>query len=387
MFGVLASCSSGSSGSSGSGGKAGPATTESVASSTSRPARSNNAVVPGATWDRVTPASVGLDQKALQASAKMAEAGKSKCLAVVRDGALAGEWNFDGSTSTTTSNAFSVTKSVTSILVGIAQDDGDLSLDDHASKWIPQWRDTAAKAVTVRDLLSMDSGRAWSLVSDYVDLIKAKDQTAFAIGLAQQHAPGQQWAYNNAAVQTLDAVLKGATGMSVAEFAQKRLFEPLGMAHTRMSLDGSGNTLMYMSLMTTCQDLARFGLLLLHEGKWGTKQIVSSEYVSEATSVSSTKMNVGYGFLFWINHKGPIGDPLVATDLAAVAKPNARVGQLAPGAPSDLFWAIGLGNQIVQVDPGSGTVVVRLGEGGVRPTPPTFGPKEASRVVTQAVRH
>jgi len=231
----------------------------------------------------------------------------------------------------------------------------------------------------------MDSGRQWSIGTDYSELIRAKDQTAFAVGLSQAHAPGEQWAYNNSAVQTLDAVLAAATGMPVAEFAQKRLFEPLGMAHTHMSRDGAGNTVLYQGTQSSCEDLARFGVMLLHDGRWGTHQIVSSEYVAEATSRSSTKLNVGYGFLFWLNHRGPIGNPLVATDLAALSDPETKVGQLAPGAPSDLFWAIGLGNQIVQVDRGSGTVVVRLGAGGVRPEPPTFGPVEASKVVTEAV--
>ena len=59
---------------------------------------------------------------------------------------------------------------------------------------------------------------------------------------------------------------------------------------------------------------------------------------------------------------------------------------MVPGAPPDMFWALGLGNQVIQVDPGSRTVVVRLGTAEPTPRPPTFGPAEASRVVTEAVR-
>jgi CubicO group peptidase (beta-lactamase class C family) len=380
---TLASCSSGSGGAD----RANGATTAATTATTSAgPPTTHGGSVPGASWDRVAPAAVGLDAEALGRSAATAEKGKSKCLVVIRDGSIAGEWNFEGTTPTDTQNIFSVTKSITSVLVGIAQDDGDLSIDDKAAKWIPEWRGTAAGQVTVRDLLSMDSGREWSIGTDYSELVKAKDQTAFAIGLSQAHAPGEQWAYNNSGVQTLEAVLSSATHMSVAEFAQQRLFEPLGMAHTHMSLDGAGNTVLYQGTQSSCEDLARFGLLLLNGGRWGSEQIVSADYVAEATGRSSTKLNVGYGFLFWLNHRGPIGNPLVATDLSALSDPTTQVGQLAPGAPRDLFWAIGLGNQIIQVDPGSGTVVVRLGAGGVRPKPPTFGPVEASKVVTEAVR-
>lgn len=378
----LASCSTGSTGADGTGGS----TTAARVGSTTPSWPSRQHAVPGATWDRVTPSSVGLDPDALQRSAETAEAAKSECLVVVREGAIAGEWNFDDTTPTTTRNVFSVTKSITSVLVGIAHDDGDLSLDDHATKWIPRWRGTAAAAVTVRDLLSMDSGRAWSLETDYSRLIRAKDQSAYAVGLDQQHAPGEVWAYNNAAVQTLEVVLESATGMPVEEFAEQRLFDPLGMAHTHMGVDAADNALTYQGVESTCEDLARFGLLMLDEGRWGTKQIVSADFVREATRKPSTELNVGYGYLFWLNTRGHIGNPLVATDLEALSKPDYRVDQLARGAPTDLFWAIGLGNQIVQVDPGSETVVVRLGAGGASAEPATFGPKEASKVVTEAVR-
>ena len=83
-----------------------------------------------------------------------------------------------------------MTKSVAGTLVGIAQDDGDLRIGERASKWIPQWRGTQSAAVTVRNLLSMDSGREWSPLTDYLGLLAAPDRTAFAIGLGQDAAPG-----------------------------------------------------------------------------------------------------------------------------------------------------------------------------------------------------
>lgn len=376
---LVVGCSGGSErGDAASSSTASGSTTSTTAAPATRP-------VPGASWQRVAPDAVGLDPAALERSASTAEEGGSDCLVVVRDGAIAGEWTFGAATPTTTRNVFSVTKSITSILVGIARDEGALSLDDAAAEWIPEWRDTPAEAVTVRNLLAMDSGREWSVGLDYGELVRQHDQTAFAVGLDQEHPPGEVWAYNNAAVQTLERVLSEATGEEVEAFAQQRLFEPLGMADTRMNLDGSGNALTYMGVESTCEDLARFGLLLLHEGAWGGEQIVSADFVAEATARASTELNVGYGLLFWRNEHGPIGNPLVATDLAALDDPDGGDGQLAPGAPEDLFWAIGLGNQIVQVHPGTDTVVTRLGAGGVRPRPPTFGPTEAAEIVTGAV--
>jgi CubicO group peptidase (beta-lactamase class C family) len=372
---TAAACSSGRDGSNGS-------ASESTRASTTTTATS---AVPGAEWEKIAPAAAGIDAAKLDQIAQVAQAGKSKCLVVVRDGKLAGEWYFRGTNEHTTQDVFSMTKSVSSTLVGIAQDDGDLKITDHASTWIPQWNDTPADAVTVRDLLSNDSGRKWSPAIDYVQLLATPDRTAFAIGLPQAEPPGQVWAYNNSAIQTLQPVVQKATGQDVVAFAQQQLFGPLGMTDTRMTTDRVGNAQMFEGVQSTCRDMARFGVLMLNHGKWGDKQIVSAAWVKDATGHSSQKLNAAYGYLWWLNRKGVIGSPLVATDLSKAQNPTTRKGQVVPGAPDDMFWALGLGNQIVQVDPGSKTVVVRLGTAEARPQPPTFGPVEASKVVTEAV--
>lgn len=342
-------------------------------------------VVPGAAWESVPPERVGLDAAKLEEIAKVAETGKSNCLVVVRDGKIAGEWYFRDTTAVHTQNVFSATKSITSTLVGIAADHGDLRIADPASRWIPEWEGTASDAVTVRNLLSNDSGREWSLATDYGGLLQAKDRTAFAVGLTQTSPPGTVWAYNNAAIQTLQPVLQGATGTDVVEYARRRLFAPLGMADTEMTTDPTGHALMFEGLRSTCRDLARFGLLFLERGRWGDRRIVSERWVEQATGRPSTPLNAAYGYLWWTNGYGVLASPLAATSLDAVANPTTARGRLVADAPADMFWALGLGNQLVQVDPGSRTVVVRLGTAEARPQPPTFGPAEASRVVTDAV--
>jgi CubicO group peptidase (beta-lactamase class C family) len=374
---VLGGCSSSS------GGNANGSTSTTPATATAP----GGQLVPGSAWRHIAPAQAGLDGAVLDDIARTAQVGKSHCLVVERDGAIAGEWQFAGTTATQTQDIFSATKSITSLLVGIAQDEGDLHIDDSASKWIPEWRGTAATQVTVRDLLSNDSGREWSPIIDYVRLIRSSDRTAFAIGLPQQHPPGQVWAYNNSAIQTLQQVLQGATGEDVSTFAEQRLFRPLGMAHTRMTTDRAGNTQTFEGVQSNCEDLARLGLMVQRDGKWGSRQIVSSSWVAESTGKPSTPLNAAYGYLWWLNRKGVLAGPLSATNLAAAANPTTARGQLVPGAPDDLYWALGLGNQLVQVDPGSRTVVVRLGTAEAQPKPPTFGPSEASQVVTRAVRH
>jgi CubicO group peptidase (beta-lactamase class C family) len=317
--------------------------------------------------------------------AAVAKKGKSDCLAVARDGKLAGEWYFAQGRREKAQPVWSATKSFTSVLVGIAQDDGALRLDDKASKWIDEWKGTAAEEVTVRDLLSNVSGREWSFQTDYRRLLRARDRTKFAVGLKQQHEPGTVWVYNNSAIQTLQRVLREATGKDVGRFAEERLFKPLGMSRTAMGADRAGNTQTFMGITSTCRDMARFGQLMLQNGKWQGRQIVSAAYVEAATGRPSTKLNAAYGYLWWLNRPGTIRGPVAATDLGGARAPDAVRGPLVPGAPSRLYWALGLGNQLIQIDPESRTVVVRLGKTEPRPKPPTFGPAEASKVVTDAV--
>jgi CubicO group peptidase (beta-lactamase class C family) len=293
--------------------------------------------------------------------AAAAEAGRSSCLVVTRHGAVVDERYWQGATAETPREAWSVTKSVTSTLVGIARDDGVLDLDDRASDTIAEWRGTPSEDVTIEDLLANDSGRHWDLTTDYVAMaLGASDKTAFSVGLGQDAPPGEVWAYNNAAIQTLDAVLEAATGRAPADFARTRLFEPIGMAHSALSTDPAGNTLTFMGLQTTCLDLARFGSLALRGGAWDGEQVVSAEYVGRATGAPSTPLNAAYGLLWWLNREGPIGSPVLAT----TGRGGQAIvhGQLVPGAPEDAFWALGLWDQVVAVLPSEGVVAVRMGD-------------------------
>jgi CubicO group peptidase (beta-lactamase class C family) len=348
-------------------------------------ARHRPPAVPGAQWQVVPPASVGLSATALDSIAETARQGKSNCLVVVRHGRIAGEWYFNGTSQSTTQDVFSVTKSIASTLVGIAQDDGDLRIRDSASRWVTEWRGTPAQAVTVRDILSNDSGREWSPTIDYNLLLRAPDRTAFAIGLGQPQPPGKVWAYNNSAIQTLQRVLQRATGQDVAAYANQRLFAPLGMTSTAMTRDLAGNAQMFEGVRSNCRDLARFGLLMLRNGRWGDQRVVSAGWVARATGASSTVMNAGYGYLWWLNRYGVLAGPLTPMTREQAIDPATPRQRLVPDAPARTYWAIGLGNQIVQVDPGTDTVVVRLGTAEALPKPPTFGAAEASKVVTTAV--
>ncbi|WP_036508742.1 serine hydrolase domain-containing protein [Nocardioides sp. URHA0020] len=333
-------------------------------------------------WPTASPATMGFRSQRLDRLARDAKRLDSSCYAVVRDGRLVGEWNW-GTQRSVPREVFSVTKSVTSALVGIALDDGSLALDDPVSRYVPSWRGTASHSVTVRDLLANDSGRFWSAESDYGAMTRAPDRTAYAVGLRQQHPPGTVWAYNNAAIQVLDRVLVRATGLPTAELAARRLFTPLGMTHTRMTSDAGGrSTNAYFGLQTTCLDLARFARLYLEQGTVDGTRILSTAYVGASTGRSSTRLNAAYGYLWWLNREGRLRGATDEVDAAGQPVTDVR-GRLVPDAPAGIFSAIGLGGQIAMVDPASRTIVVRLGTAapGVQP----YGLRNAARVVTWAL--
>jgi CubicO group peptidase (beta-lactamase class C family) len=327
---------------------------------------------------------MGFDPAKLDEIAAEAEAAHSNCLLITRKGKIVGEWYWNGTSASTSQEVFSATKSYASTLVGIAQAEGKLDIDDKASKYIPEWVGTPSDDVTVKHLISNNSGRHWDAATDYVTMaVREPDKTAFSIGLSQDAPPGSTWAYNNSAIQTLDEVLQKATGQSPSDYAESKLLAPIGMTNSEMKKDPSGNTLTFMGLSSTCQDMARFGYLFLRDGNWNGTQVVPSEWVEEATGRSSQELNAAYGYLWWLNRRGNIADP--ARPTTGRDGGDEKDSQMRPGAPEDMFFALGLGDQIISIDPGSETVVARLGPVNVPKDAPGFGTGDAVKVVTEAL--
>jgi CubicO group peptidase (beta-lactamase class C family) len=321
-------------------------------------------VFPGDDWELATPEAVGLDPTVLDEVAVGAGAADSNCLVVVRHGLLVGEWYWNETTAESAQEVFSVSKSVTSALVGIAQANGDLDITEPASGFIPEWHGTESETVTIENLLSNDSGREWSAEQDYIQMAgEVSDQSAFAVGLGQMADPNTLWVYNNAAIQTLSEVLQASTGEEPAEYAETVLFGAIGMADTDMTTDAAGNTKTYMGVQSTCRDLARFGLLYLNQGNWDGTEVIPRDFVEASVGRPSQDLNASYGYLWWLNRPGSIMvspvEPIVEG-----SPDNTVDGQMVDGAPDDMFWASGLAGQWIQIDPGTETVAVRLGPFG-----------------------
>jgi CubicO group peptidase (beta-lactamase class C family) len=339
-------------------------------------------IFPGEEWSYTDPEDMGFDPDKLEELAAEAEEADSTCVVVTRDGQIVAEWYWGDTDATTMQEAWSVTKSYTSTLVGIAAAETDLDLDDGAAEYIDEWSGSDSDDITIRNILSNDSGRTWlgSLGFDdsYVALTVASDRTAYALDLGQDTPPGTNWEYNDGAIQALEPILEEATGQPPANYAREKIFEPIGAEHSEMTLDDAGNTALYFGLQTTCQDMARFGYLFLQDGVWDGEQVLPEDWVEEATAPSQD-LNLGYGYLWWLSTSPHPADD-TATDDGDESDPNN--GQDASDTPEGMYWAQGLGGQTIQIHPETNTVVTRIGSqtfGG------SYGSGDTTRFVTEAL--
>jgi CubicO group peptidase (beta-lactamase class C family) len=308
-------------------------------------------IYPVPDWTTGTPAEHGLDVARLDEAAAVAEGNGSYCLLVIRHGRLVYERYFGGTDAGTQHKSWSLAKSYTGTLVGIAVDRGDLQLDQPVQDHIATWPGTGREAITVRHLISMTSGLEWSAFQDYVQMaLFADDHTAFAEELAADQPAGSEWVYHNGGVQLLEPVFRDATGGTIEAYAQEHLWGPLGMTAT-WAHDPAGNATPYANVLASCRDHARLGYLYLHRGRWNGQQILSESWVAQATAPSQD-FNRAYGYLFWLNGQTPAID----------AMNNAWDGVMSPVSPPDLFAAHGFGVQFIDVIPSLDMVVVRFGE-------------------------
>lgn len=354
---VVAAC--GSSGSSEPAASSQTSTSPTTPAPNPEPTAPTAPTFPGATWER---GQAG-DFTALDADL----ASSSSCVAVIKDGKLVHDAYWNGGAADLKRPVYSITKSLTSLLVGTFVGGGTLDLDASASDLVEDWRGTDSAVVTVRDLLSMTSGRRYDEGIDNRMIRTERDKTAFSVDLPQDRAPGEQWVYDNAAVQTLEATLDD-TDDGVA-LAKERILDPLGMTSTTWDKDAAGNALTYSGVSSTCLDLARVGYLMINDGAWNGQQLVPADYVKQATTPSSN-LNAAYGLLWWDNAKGTIVEAQRQAGFPTDKAPYE--GRLAPNVPSDAYWAFGYGNQYIAVVPSEGVVAVRLGARPATPDRITF---------------
>jgi CubicO group peptidase (beta-lactamase class C family) len=221
--------------------------------------------------------------------------------------------------------SWSMAKSVTAMLIGIAIDERRIrSVDDLAAAYVPALADTEYGRTSLRHLLQMSSGVRFNegaprgFVTD--DVIQFVLDTYMQVGPGgigavtpfndREHPGGTNFSYSSVETLVLGLVLAGAIGRPVSEYLQEKIWQPMGAeADATWLVDNSGQEATYCCLNAVLRDYARLGLLLAHDGNWRGRQIIPAAWVLEATTVhmdqphvwpGTATPNEGYGYQTWI---------------------------------------------------------------------------------------
>jgi CubicO group peptidase (beta-lactamase class C family) len=300
-----------------------------------------------ATWETVTPASLGWNEAAIPDLKAFLATSNSRSLIVLKDGKIAIEeylgTHFTGGAFAVTSNWYwaSAGKTLTSALVGIAASQNKINLDAKTSDYLGVgWTSlTAAQEnkITVRNQITMTTG-----LDDGATDPDCTDKPC----LVYKADPGSRWAYHNAPYTLLDGVIASGTGQSLTNFFNTEIGSKIGMNGTYVK---SGYNNVFYS---TPRSMARFGLLLLNNGAWNGASIVPDKFV-EMMRTTSQPINKSYGYLTWLNGKDSYMIPR-----SQIVFP----GALSPNAPADLYAAMGKNGQLINVVPSQNIVVIRVGD-------------------------
>lgn len=246
---------------------------------------------------------------------------------VMRDGRIVAERYYNGETADTLHDIRSAGKSVTSLLVGIAIDQGKIrSIDDPVSQYWPEANGSAIGSAPLRDVLTMRSGLAAfdedpDSPGNEDRMDEAADPLAFVLAVPRADPPGTRYRYNSTTAYIAGVVVAKATGGTMAEFARTALFEPLGIKQWQWASDAAGYTKGQGNLSLTTRGLATIGEMVREGGRHRGHRIVSTAWlrdslVSRVGIAESDPYADGYGY-FWYAKTQQIDGKPVAVSFAS----------------------------------------------------------------------
>lgn len=302
--------------------------------------------VSGGEWETTAPEKLGWDTSKINDLYTFLEDGQTRAFLVLKDGKIVMEhyWGKD----LLNLNQFGVNtnwywasagKTLTSFLVGQAQEEGYLNISDKTSKYLGNWTSLTSDQedkITIRHQLTMTSGLDDSGNADCTD----------KNCLTYKADAGSRWAYHNAPYTLLDSVIQHATGSDFDSYFNKKLRDPIGM-------DGSWNYLDYNHVyFSTARSMARFGLLVMNRGVWDKTVIFAdSTYLSDMVNTSQD-INKSYGYLWWLNGKSSYRLPGLQLNIP---------GKLTANAPDDMYSGLGKNGQFLNIVPSQNLIVIRMG--------------------------
>lgn len=306
-------------------------------------------------WQTTTATSLGWDNTALNNLYPYLQSKGTKAFIILKGGKIVTEKYFGTFTADSLWYWASAGKTMTGFLVGIAQQEGLLNINDRTSKYLGTgWTSEPVdkeNLITLKNQLTMTTG-----LDDGV----ADPDCTLPGCLVFKATAGTRWAYHNAAYTLLDAVVEKATGLSYNAYFQQKIRDKIGMNGLWVKTPNSNNI-----FYSNPRSMARFGLLLLNKGKWNTTAILSDTNYFHSQVNTSQNINLSYGYLTWLNGK------------TSNMLPQSQIvfsGSIIPNAPADLFAALGKNDQKIYVVPSQQLVIIRMGNtaGGVKPAGSDF---------------
>ncbi len=282
------------------------------------------------------------------------QARNTKAVVVIHKGQLVAEKYAHGIEADTPLLGWSMTKSITNMLIGILVQDGRLSLEQAAPE--PQWHvsaDDPRATITIDQLLRMSSGLVfdenYGLYSDVTRMLSVEaDVAGFAASKPLLKEPGSLWSYSSGTSNILSGIIRRTVGgnfQDYYDFTQQRLFSPLGIHSASLETDNNGTFIGSSYLYASARDWARLGQFCLQGGNWQGEQLLPEGWLSYSTTPTPNNPRNNYGAHFWLN-----------------ADPEYPQQQRTwPSLPVDTFSMNGYQGQRVIIIPSKDLVVVRLG--------------------------
>jgi len=302
----------------------------------------------GTTWQTITAASLGWDTTQLNALYPYLNSVGTKAFIILKNGRIVAEKYFGTFTADSAWYWASAGKTMTGLLVGIAQQQGILNINDLTSKYLGTgWTsETLAEEnkITIKNQLTMTTG-----LDDGV----ADPDCTLPGCLIYKADAGTRWAYHDAPYTLLDEVIQNASGQSYNTYFETELGNKIGMTGQWDKTPNSNNI-----FYSKARSMARFGLLMLNKGKWnGTAILADTNYFNSQVNTSQS-LNLSYGYLTWLNGKSSCMLPQ-----SQVVYPE----DIIPNGPNDMYAALGKNDQKIYVVPSQKLVIIRMGNsvGGV----------------------
>lgn len=311
--------------------------------SPAQPTPAANVSWPTSGWEISSPAAEGMSAEALGGLDGVCKQIGCQAVVVTRHGRIVWEQYAPGLDQFSTFIGYSMAKSFTSALVGIALEDGQIkSIDQPVADFIADWRGGDKQTITLRHIMSLTSGLEWNEgytgVNDVTSMVQSRDHVQYVLDRPVAVPPGERFHYSTGDPAVLSRVLKVATGEEAKDMARERIFDVIGMPRAVWPTDPAGQTLTYCCITTTAREFAKFGYLYLRNGNWDGKQVVPESWVRESTQPSQD-LFPQYGLLWWL--------------------PDF------PDAPKDTIQARGIQARHIFIIPSLDIVAVRIGTADV----------------------